>query len=191
MRLRRLDSEQIRDAILATSGTLCRSVGGPPLLLDTQSDGAVVVKSEGLESQADAWRRSIYVLARRNYQLSMLSVFDQPIVTGSCTLRKSAPVVTQSLALLNDDFVVRQAEFFAARVLAEAGNDSPRRQLETAFLLALGRLPDAQDVSRCIAFLDRQSARFSGSETEDDPQAAALVHLCQMLFNASEFLYVQ
>ena len=190
MRLRRLDSEMVRDAILATSGKLNRDFGGPPLALNVRPDGMVLIKEDGLPTPASKWRRSIYVLARRNYHLTMLRVFDQPIVARNCTVRKPAPVVTQSLMLLHDDFVLRQASFFAEHVLSKGTNAAT--PIATAFLAALGRQPDDEESAWCNEFLARHLERYQKQDIpEEQAQKKALAHLCHMLFNTSEFLYVR
>ena len=140
MNLRQLDSEYVRDAILAASGKLERTVFGPFVPLDARADGMVVIRTEGLPTPTTQWRRSVYVLARRNYHLTMLRVFGQPIVARNCTGRKPAAVVTQSLTLLHDDFVLQQADFFAERVITEAG-DAIADQVSTTFRIAVGRSP--------------------------------------------------
>jgi hypothetical protein len=192
MRLRRLDSELVRDSILAVSGRLNRAVGGPSLMLDVLPSGMVRIKQEGLPSPEAAHRRSVYVLARRNYHLTMLRVFDQPIVARNCTIRQPAPVVTQSLTLLHDDFVLEQARHFADRVVATSGHGSLEGQVATAFRIAFGRLPDAEDLATSIEFLQTHAARYTSQNiAEAEARHQALTHLCHMLLNASEFLYVR
>jgi hypothetical protein len=110
-RLRRLESEAIRDSILMVSGNLDRTIGGPPIPLENKPDGSVVVGNQ--------FRRSLYLLARRNYQPTLLAVFDQPILATNCTQRATSAVSLQSLTMLNDAFVLEQAERFARRVLSE------------------------------------------------------------------------
>ena len=48
MRLRRLESEVVRDSILAVSGTLNRTMGGPPVPINARPDGMVVVAKDRL-----------------------------------------------------------------------------------------------------------------------------------------------
>ena len=50
MRLRRLESEAVRDSVLAVSGRLDRTMGGPPVPLEPQADGLVIVGKKGLSS---------------------------------------------------------------------------------------------------------------------------------------------
>src|SRR5262249_29526766 len=124
--------------------------------LDVRPDGMVIIKEKGLPSPAGKDRRSLYVLARRNYHLSMLNTFDQPAVATNCTCRSPSAVVAQSLTMLNDAFVLEQAEHFADRVRKMAG-ESPEKQVENAFLLALARKPKAQETAWCADFLGRQA----------------------------------
>ncbi len=174
MNLRRLDSEQVRDSILTVSGKLDRTLGGPPVPLDPRPDGMVVIKTDGLPTPTTQWRRSVYILARRNYHMTLMRVFDQPIVARNCAYRQHSAVVTQSLALLNDDFVIEQAGYLADRSAAEAPDRTPFARIRTAWRIALGRFPDETELQWCLEFLER----------------GTLNQLCHMLLNTNEFLYV-
>ena len=189
MNLRRLDSEQIRDAILVVSGKLDQTMGGPPIPLDPRADGMVVIKGDGLPTPTSQWRRTVYVLARRNYHMTLMRVFDQPIVARNCAYRQPSAVVTQSLALLNDEFVNQQAAFLAERVFNVDADTSPAQQILTAWKIVLGRTPDAEESNWAAELLDRQRERFAEAGAEA-PQREALTQLCHMLLNSSEFLYV-
>ncbi|MCH7989885.1 MAG: DUF1553 domain-containing protein, partial [Planctomycetes bacterium] len=192
MNLRRLDSEYVRDAILAVSGSLNRSLYGPPLPLHVRPDGMVVIKEDGLPTPTSKYRRSIYILARRNYHLTMLRVFDQPIVATHCTVRKPSAVVTQSLTLLHDDFVVEQAGLFADRVIGRAEQQTEQQQIETAFRIALGRPPDQEEMQWSVDLLRRHVTRLLREKTtNDEAHRIAITHVCHMLFNTNEFLYVE
>jgi mono/diheme cytochrome c family protein len=191
MRLRRLDSESVRDAMLAASGALQRTFGGESLPLDVRPDGKVVVKAAGPER----FRRSLYVLARRNYHLSLLDTFDQPAVSTNCTRRQPSAVVTQPLTLLNDEFVLQQAEMFARRVIDEAAAgqtpDARPRQIERAFQLALGRSPQPVETRWCAELLDAQAVRARKvSSSTGESELRAMTHLCHVLLNTNEFLYI-
>ena len=191
MRLRRLDSELVRDSILSVSGKLNRQIGGPPLMLDVQPTGMVRIKKDGLPTPDSQYRRSLYVLARRNYHLTLLRVFDQPIVARNCTVRKPAPVVNQSLTLLHDDFVIQQASYFVDRVISLSADVGLEEQVASAFRLAFARPPDEEELRDGVSFLQQHLARYqSQGEAEQGATKKALTHLCHMLFNASEFLYV-
>ncbi len=191
MTLRRLDSEQLRDAILTVSGQLDRSLGGPPIPLDPRPDGMVVVKTSALPPGTSANRRSVYILARRNYHMTFLRVFDQPIVARNCAARQSSAVVTQSLALLHDEFVIEQSAALAARVIRESPSNTTSSQVQTAWRITCGRYPDSEELDLCLSLLDRHTKRFAGSTTTgNDLRLRALTQLCHMLLNTNEFLYV-
>jgi hypothetical protein len=190
-RLRRLDSEKIRDALLAVGGKLDRAMGGPPVALENRPDGLVVVREKDALTPTSKWRRSIYLLARRNYQLSLLSTFDQPMMALNCTRRTPSAVVLQSLTMLNDAFVLEQAGFLAARI-AEEKPGVEDQQIQRAFALALSRKPDAEELGWCRDFIARQTERHqSGSSAAPEAGQQALMNLCHMLMNSSEFLYVR
>ena len=189
MNLRRLDSEQLRDAVLTVSGKLDRQLGGPPVPLRARPDGMVVLKTDALPAGTTPWRRSVYLLARRNYHLTFMRVFDQPIVARNCAIRETTAVVTQSLALLHDDFMLEQSEILAHRVAREASSETMRDRVNKAWRIVLGRFPDEEESGLCLELLERHTRHYS--KTEQQPAQQALVQLCHMLMNTSEFLYVQ
>jgi cytochrome c553 len=192
MPLRRLESEIIRDRILATSGALNTRQGGPPVRLKPNPDGSVIIDPDALSHPDDNFRRSLYLFSRRNYHLTELNVFDQPVVATNCTRRTTSAVVSQSLLLLNSAFAFEQAELFAFRVRQQAGRDE-RQRVELSFRLALTRRPTEEEVKLSLKLLTRQAGIYQSQETIDAQQATdkALVNLCQMLINTNEFLYVQ
>ncbi|MDA1055048.1 MAG: DUF1549 and DUF1553 domain-containing protein [Planctomycetota bacterium] len=190
MPFRRLDAEVIRDCILAISGNLNREMGGPPVHLNARPDGLVVIDEGKLRTPADKYRRSVYLLFRRSHNLSLLNTFDQPLIATTCARRSPAAVVSQSLAMMNDAFVLEQAEHFAARVatLASATDE----QVETAFRLALSRPPNAREQQWCSELLSRQADIFRREDATDEVASRqALIQLCHTLLNTSEFLYAE
>jgi hypothetical protein len=192
MRLRRLESEVIRDTILAVSGRLDATMGGPPVPLEAHPNGMVVVAETKQKRPADKWRRSVYLLARRAYNLSLLTVFDQPFVATNCARRDASAVPLQSLIMLNDDFLSEQAGYLADRVVRSAGDPSAGARVRRAFRLALGRDPNPAESTMCAAFLDRQAALYRKPSLPDaEVEKPALRQLCLTLFNTSEFLYAE
>jgi hypothetical protein len=188
MPLRRLESEAVRDSILAASGALDDRLFGPPVPLKPLPDGRVEIDLAKLPKGQSPHRRSLFLFCRRNYQLTEMIVFDQPAVAHNCTRRISTAVVSQSLALLNGAFAFDQAERFALRVRAE-GSADPSTAIVTAYRIALSRDPDTEELAKAREFLAAQTERLSAQST-DDPNLSALTNLCQMLLNTNEFLYV-
>ncbi len=191
MRLRRLESECIRDTMLAASDTLNLELGGPPILTVVLPDGMTVISDKDLRSPAAGWRRSLYLLNRRQCNLSFLSVFDQPNMNVNCTARQASAVPLQSLAMMNGDIVWEQAEHLARRIVREAGND-PNEQIALAYRLTLSRRPAIDELEQFRRFLaDQQPLLTAGGVASDLVAFRALVNLCQTLLNSNEFIYVE
>ena len=188
-RLRRLESEMIRDALLATSGELDQHIGGPPVLTEVRPDGTVTVATNTMTQLEDAFRRSLYLLQRRTYHPSLLAAFDQPLLNANCVQRATSATVRQSLALLNDGFVSDRAAALARRICA-AQPDTPSR-VDLAFRLALARRPSADESRWCLALAEREGVRqlMTGAELHA-ARESALVRVCHTLFNTSEFLCI-
>jgi len=180
---RRLTAEELRDSMLAVSGRLMPSEGGPPLWPELPKD---VLNNPGLllenEEKTRGWYpspheklavRSIYLVQKRSMRLPMMETFDQPESNLSCGRRNVSTVAPQALTLLNSDFATEMAQSFAGRLQREAG-EAPEAQVERAFLLSLQRKPDATEHADCVAFL-------KGHQLHD---------LCLALLNLNEFDYV-
>src|SRR5262249_17495081 len=78
MRLRPLEAEIVRDSLLAVSGKLDATMGGEPVIHAPRPDGLIGFVEESLRTPTSKYRRSLYVLSRHRYHLSLLEIFDQP-----------------------------------------------------------------------------------------------------------------
>jgi hypothetical protein len=191
MRLRRLEAEAIRDGILTVSGQFDTSMGGPPVLIKFLPDGMVVIDESKLPQPTAKNRRSIYLLARRAYNFSLLTVFDQPLVAVNCPRRDVSAVPLQSLAMMNDAVVAEQARHFAGRILRLSGG-AREECVRLAFRLALARAPSAAEEGIGLRLLEEQARLFMAAKTPAaEAEEKALVQLCHVLLNTSEFLYVE
>ena len=190
MRLRRLEAEAIRDSILAISGKLNLAMSGPSILVRARPDGVVLVSEPDLAQPGDRFRRSVYLLTRRNYNLSFLTVFDHPIMSTNCTRRDDSAVVLQSLSLLNNEFVLDNAQHFAHRLLAAGGERVT--VIQRAFAAALARPPTPQEEVWSQELLDNEVSRsLDRNLPPPEAERQAVASLCQMLFNTNEFLHVE
>jgi hypothetical protein len=179
-RLRRLEAESLRDAILSTSGSLNPQMFGPPVPVRRQPDGEVVTADD-----AAGWRRSVYLQVRRSQPVTLLQVFDQPVLETNCTRRATSTVSSQALTLLNSDFLAKQAAAFAQRVLKEKPDDPAGYAVRLAF----GRPATVQEKEKLTAFLDTQANRYEARD-KDAARRRALADVCHMLLSANEFAYV-
>ena len=154
-------------------------------------------------NEADHFRRSIYVFARRNLRYPVFEAFDRPDGNASCPDRSESTTAPQSLLLLNSEFSLDLARRFAGRVLKLAPDDVSQ-QIEFAVRIAFGRAPSVQETQLLATFIDSHVAalRSEGRPAEqlalpypagsdgDMLHGAALTDLCLALFNANEFLYI-
>jgi mono/diheme cytochrome c family protein len=111
--LQRLEAETLRDRMLAASGQLDRTLLGRPVKIKEDDTGQVVV--DGAQT-----RRSLYIQVRRSRPVAMLQTFDAPVMETNCESRPSSTVATQSLMLLNGQFILDQAAKLADRAAKEA-----------------------------------------------------------------------
>jgi len=215
----RLDAEALRDSILAASGALNRGMFGVPVPVRPDVHGQIVVgidKSEGdnkmpveVSLKGEEFRRGIYIQVRRSRPLAMLHAFDAPVMEVNCEKRQSSTVATQSLMLMNSQFILDQAARFARRLQTEAGDDRAN-QVIRGWQLAFSRNPTDSELADAVAFLSAQgdylqaTAAAEKKESEEkpkkdekkkpapklEPELQALTNLCQALLSANEFLYV-
>lgn len=192
-RLRRLDSEGIRDALLAVCGHLNSAMGGPAIPIQSRPDGSAVINERECTA-SDASRRSLYLLQRRNYNYSFLAAFDQPVMALNCTRRFSSAVVSQSLTMLNDSFVTSASEKMADRILRMTHgpeSSNPRAEVSLSFVLALSRKPAKEEAQWCAALLQRQVQRhLAKGVNAEESHRMALANVCHVVLNTSEFLCI-
>lgn len=200
---RRLEGESLRDSLLAVSGLLNPVMAGagvrpelPPKFVGR--DWVVASKP------ADRQRRSIYILQKRNLPYPFLQTFDQPDTFESCARRAVTNTGPQALTLMNSDSVIGYARAFAGQILADQPSADNATLIRTAFIRALSREPEPQELKISEQFLEKQSALLSARCSNggtvllpvpfvkflDAGRGAALVDFCHALFNANEFLYV-
>lgn len=183
MPVRRLEAETVRDSILAASGQLNREPFGPPVNVAVTEGGIVEVGGGTISEDRRELKRSIYIQVRRSQPVAMLDAFDSPQMEPNCDRRVVSTVATQSLALLNSDFVLTQAKAIARRLADKA---DPTVDL---WQLIYGRQPDPRETTAARQFLKGQADDFktAGAENAD---MEALASLAQVLLGSNEFLYV-
>ena len=206
--VRRLDAESVRDAILAISGSLDSRYGGPPVPIMADRVGQWVIGIENLnagrpgpviEMQGERFRRSVWVEVRRSRRLAVLDTFDRPAMEPNCTQRVSTTVSSQSLLMMNSDFVVSQSARFAER-LKEVGAQ-PVDRIRHAWQLVYPTEPTAEQVAAAVAFVEEQTALFLKPSAQDDPKKSAAEQtlqaagqawsvFCQALLSSNRFLYL-
>jgi hypothetical protein len=164
MNRRRLEAEAIRDNLLAVSGKIDLTPGGPAI------------------RDLNWPRRTLYLMAIRSDRAGFRPLFDAADAESSVDRRTISTVAPQALFLLNDPFVVEQTKALAGRLLADkAANDGER--IDKAYVLLYGR--PAQEEERAIGLKLLKSAAEHGQKAD-----AAWEEYCQVLLCANEFIYV-
>jgi hypothetical protein len=130
MNRRRLDFEATRDALLAASGRLDRTVGGPSMPELTAPDST---------------RRTLYASVDRLNLPSLFRTFDFPDPNATSARRDTTTIAPQALFLMNHPFVMEQSRHAARRLLAEPGRDD-RGRIDRAYRLTLGRSPTESEL---------------------------------------------
>jgi hypothetical protein len=201
----RLSGEAIRDAMLSAAGLLTTERGGPGVMppLPPELVGTLL-KDQWKTSprEADHYKRSIYVFARRNLRYPIFEAFDRPDANASCPARNRSTTAPQSLVMLNSEFSLLIARHLAGRVLLES--NEPARQVELLYLHAFARPPTSDESSRLQGFIRNQARQIAAearprgelalpptmpANTNLD-SAAALVDAALALLNSSEMIYV-
>jgi hypothetical protein len=178
---RRLDAEQLRDAILSVSGQLDLRLGGPNIsnasAIDANSTAAQ--NTEYTYVFADT-RRSVYTPAFRARRLELFEVFDFGNINQTIGQRHVSTVALQALYLMNNPFVIEQSQRAAERLLGDDGaTDSAR--VQRAYRTALGRAPTATEEKLALQFV-------RDSKSANPVQAWAPVF--QSLFGSIDFRYL-
>jgi hypothetical protein len=167
----RLEAETVRDAMLAASGTLDRTLFGPGTL------------------DADHHRRSIYFFVKRSQLVPMMMLFDAPDTLQDLAVRSETTVAPQALLLLNNTVVRQYAEALAGRVMPSK-TGSANSSIARAYATALGREPTPEELKATADFLAVQEQAYR-DEHRDQPAAMAWGDFCQVLLGMNEFIFVR
>jgi hypothetical protein len=152
--IRRLDADQIHDAALAVSGELDLKAGGAGVDL------------------AKMPRRAVYGTVLRNKPAEMMNAFDSPDAISHAPSRNVTTTATQSLLMLNGEWMLARAVVFACRL--ECAEASGAARVKLAYRLAFGRAPTARELAAALEFIGESK----------------LENFCHALLNSNEFVYL-
>jgi Protein of unknown function (DUF1553)/Protein of unknown function (DUF1549)/Planctomycete cytochrome C len=172
---RRLSAEEIRDSILVASGAMNWKMGGPGYYLFEleKTDHSPHYEYHKFDpADRVSHRRSIYQFLARSQPNPYMTTLDCADSSQSTARRNETLTALQALALLNNKFNLVMAEEFAQRLEREA--DDPIAQVKKATLL----------------IAQREASEGEAKEMADYARAHGLPNLCRMMFNLSEFVFV-
>jgi hypothetical protein len=168
---RRIDAESLRDSIVMAAGKLDLTMGGPAVeQFFFKDDHSPVYDYARFDPNAPGnYRRSVYRFLVRSVPDPLMERFDCPDISLITAKRNTTITAIQALALLNNPFVLKQAEHLAERARGAEGD--PIRNI---FHWALQREPEAGEEKILQTYLSREG----------------LENLCRLILNTNEFLFV-
>jgi mono/diheme cytochrome c family protein len=175
----RLDLEALRDSLLAVSGRLDLTMGGPAVEITVPSS---------------APRRTVYGFIDRQNLQSLFHTFDFASPDTTNAQRHQTTIPQQALFMMNSPFMVEQARALAAR-RDVATYSEPERRIRYLYRLLFGRLPKPEEVSLGLRFLQStappSSTVIPAAQTSDAPRSLSpWEQYVQVLLMTNEFAFV-
>jgi hypothetical protein len=171
----RLDAEEVHDAVLAISGKLDLTMGGPSAKQFIESKGVHETPNADYtgfdEDSAAARRRSVYRFVFRTVPDPFLQALDCPDASQLAPKREVSITALQALAMMNDRFVIRQSEHVAERL---AGLADLEARVRAMYLLIVGRAAEKDEVEAVVGYAKKHG----------------LANAVRMLLNSNEFMFV-
>jgi hypothetical protein len=172
---RKLDAESIRDAILAASGKLDLTMGGPSFqdfVIEKPQHSPHYEYQLHDPEDPKSHRRSIYRFIVRSQQQPFMTIMDCADPSMRVDKRNESLSPLQALAMMNNGLTVAMAKHFAERVSKEA--QGIEAQISRAFALALCRTPQSDELAPLAAFAKRQG----------------IENTCRLILNLNEFTFI-
>jgi hypothetical protein len=187
--IKRLQSEVIRDSILAASGHLDKKMFGKsvPIHLTKFMSGRGRPSTNGpLDGNG---RRSIYIAIRRNFLSPMMLAFDTPIPFATAGRRNQSNVPSQALILMNSPLVEQQSKLWAQRLVAEESD--VQSKVNQIFQTAFARPPTKKEADAANGFIQEQAEQLNVSGDKIANNAEIWQTFCHVAFNLKEFIFIQ
>ncbi|HWV15533.1 MAG TPA: DUF1549 and DUF1553 domain-containing protein [Cellvibrio sp.] len=211
---KRLEAEEIRDALLYASGKLDGTIGGPAVFPqvpsnltagNTLNNGGGGGLWETSKDVKDFNRRSIYTFIRRSLPYPLTASFDPADPSHPHHKRDVTTTPLQALTLFNSDIVVGWSQALAGRVISDVGNDEGA-QLDRLYQILFSRKPDRTEKAALKDFLKKEEKAIQAKAWTDkyeiavptgledtqrlDPiKSAAFVDLVHAVSNSNDFAY--
>lgn len=203
---RRLDAEFVRDNALAIAGLLNASDIGGPSVKPYQPAGYYEPlqfpnRTYVASTDAEQWRRGLYMHWQRMFLHPMLVNFDAPVRDECTALRSYSNTPQQALTLLNDPVFVEAARVMAAKLVAQSLTDEQR--LGRAYRLAVAREIKPAELTSLSKLLADQKSYYAANPAEADkllkvgyapatagnaPEVAAWTNVCRAILNSHEVI---
>jgi len=186
----RMDAEEIRDAMLATSGKLDASPAGPqpfPPEAEWNYSGHAP-----FHAVYETNHRTLYVMAQRSRRHPYLGLFDGANPSISVATRETSVTPLQALYFMNASFPKNCAMALAKQLDQPAMSD--KEEIREAFVRIYGRPPDAQEADESVRFVQQANAVYlahnPGDHDTHESHTEALSNLIQALYASNEFMFL-
>ena len=167
----RIDAESLRDSIVMATGKLDLTMGGPSVeQFFFKDDHSPVYDYARYDPDSPGnYRRSVYRFLVRSMPDPLMERFDCPDISMITAKRSTTITAIQALALMNNPFVLRQAEHLAQRAKAAGGDE-----IREVYQWTLQRDPTAPEEALLKPYVAREG----------------MENLCRLILNTNEFLFV-
>lgn len=194
----RVEAEIVRDQMLSAGGLLTAKIGGPSVF-PPQPQGVFDFtqnkKSWPVEKGANRYRRTMYTMFYRSAPYPLLTTFDAPDFSNTCTRRIRTNTPLQALTLANDPMFIELARGLVTTVLRQLPQADHEAVLDEMFRRCLSRSPQPIEAELLQNHFVTEYRRFSASPDdcklfagENSPEVAALTSVVRVLMNTDEFV---
>jgi len=203
----RLSAEFIRDLVLASSGMLVRTIGGPSVkpyqpegLWEAATSGRGVLATYRQDHHDSLYRRGMYTFIKLTVPPPSMIMFDASNRDQCEVKRLKTNTPLQALIMLNDPTVLEAARVLAERLSMERG--TPRDKITEAFRRIVCRKPTEKELKTLTDYYNEQSAQFTSRKLDaaktldegeyphekkvDADSAAALMKTITIIYNLEE-----
>jgi cytochrome c553/mono/diheme cytochrome c family protein len=187
---RRLEAEELRDALLAVSGQLSSEAGGSMLHVGNRE--FIFNHTSKDETSYDSHRRSVYLPVIRNNLYDGFSLFDYTDASVPNGNRGTSTVATQALYMMNSPLCLEASAALAARLQQEAAEDTTAR-IQRLYELAFARPATAEETDRLLQFVEQLKTSLQqqdGEQSDSDRVHQAWTAICQSVLASNEFVYI-
>jgi cytochrome c553 len=183
MPVRRLEAEELRDALLTTSGLIDKQMGGS--LLHVKNREFLFDHTSKDNTKYDSLKRAVYLPVIRNNLYDVFQLFDATDATVLDGNRASTVVAPQALFLMNGELVDKASQGLADAIL-ECPNQDTEQRLHALYHRVFARSAREAELARAQAFLQKV-----GANNSPEAERSAWTSLCHVLFAANEFMYLR
>ena len=161
-----IHAEFIRDLVLASSGLLVKTIGGPSVkpyqpegLWEGATSGRGILSVYKQDHGSDLYRRGLYTFVKRTVPPPTMGIFDASN-RDQCEvkrLRTNTPL--QALQMMNDPAVLEASRVLAATLLEEESNT--QEKITKAFWLIICRMPREKEIAMLQNYFDGELKNIS------------------------------